>query len=79
MMVGVPLSLLLFFIDLSQNHVLLFTFHCICVVVYYAFATAGQAAKALVWLTTLSYIAFSVQTKLLLCSLLPPDAAYAPS
>jgi hypothetical protein len=77
MMVGVPCSLLLFFIELSQQRVPLFIFHCLCMGIYYAFATATKAARASVWLPTLWYIAFSVQTKMVLCSLFPPDAAYA--
>jgi hypothetical protein len=74
LIIGVPCSLLLFFIELVQREGHLYILHLFCSVIYYSYAHAKPTSLASTFLPTLSYVAFSVQTKRVLCSLLPPDA-----
>ncbi len=75
MVIGVPCGLLMFFIELAQRRVHLYMFHLVCAVIYYVCLKAQPASKTYALLSTLSYIAFSVQSKLVFTSLLPSDAA----
>jgi hypothetical protein len=74
MIISIPSSLLLCFKALSQSGVQLYILHLLCAMIYYTLVRTNSNAKLHSALSILSYVAFSVQTKLVLCSLLPSDA-----
>ncbi len=77
MILGIPVSLLLFFIELSQRQSCLYVFHSLCAIIYYTYVRAQPTFTAYWTLASFAYVAFSVQVKLFICSALPTDAGYA--
>ena len=76
LIIGIPGSLLLFLMELVVQRVPLAAIHLLSAIIYYTYVKSNEAAKGFVGLSTLTCLAFSVQSKLVCSALLPPDAAY---